>query len=148
MEIFFHPLTKRLVLLSVEMFQDQAQSACFSSSGEIIVVGMTSGKWMVIDSQTREVYAINQDGSEPIQTVKFSPNDKLLALGSRDNLIYIYQVGEGCRKFNRMGRCMVSVEFLRDNDLNASLTSLLLHANSKRAIHDGKGTITGFFTLR
>ena len=69
---------------------------------------MTSGKWMVLDSQTREVYGIYQDGQEPIQTVRFSPNDKFLALGSRDNIIYIYQVGEGCKKFSRMGRCMVS----------------------------------------
>ena len=39
---------------------DQAQSACFSSTGEVIVVGMTSGKWMVLDSQTREVYGVFQ----------------------------------------------------------------------------------------
>ncbi|XP_059086390.1 echinoderm microtubule-associated protein-like 1 isoform X5 [Tigriopus californicus] len=107
---------------------DQAQSACFSSLGEIIVVGMTSGKWMVIDSQTREVYAINQDGSEPIQTVNFSPNDKLLALGSRDNLIYIYQVGEGCRKFNRMGRCMGHSSYI--THLDWSSDSSYLQSNS------------------
>ena len=68
---------------------------------------MTSGKWMVLDSQTREVYGVFQDGHEAIQTVRFAPNDKFLALGSRDNIIYVYQVAEGCKKFNRMGRCMV-----------------------------------------
>lgn len=87
--------------------QDQAQSACFSSTGEVIVVGLTSGKWMALDSQTREVFGIFQDGSEPIQTVKFSPNDKHLALGSRDGISYVYQVVDGGKKFNRMGRCMV-----------------------------------------
>eukprot|EP00095_Tigriopus_kingsejongensis_P006549 maker-scaffold515_size150689-snap-gene-0.35 protein:Tk06549 transcript:maker-scaffold515_size150689-snap-gene-0.35-mRNA-1 annotation:"echinoderm microtubule-associated 2 isoform x3" len=107
---------------------DQAQSACFSSSGEIIIVGMTSGKWMVIDSQTREVYAINQDGQEPIQTVKFSPNDKLFALGSRDGLIYIYQVGEGCRKFNRMGRCMGHSTYI--THLDWSKDSSYIQSNS------------------
>ena len=87
---------------------DQAQSACFNSTGEVIAVGMASGKWMALDSATREVYGVHSDGHEPIQVVKFSPDDRFLALGSRDGIVYVYQVAEGCKKFNRMGRCMVS----------------------------------------
>ena len=93
-------------------FQDNAQSACFSPSGDIIVVAMTSGKWMVLDSQTREVYGVFQDGHDAIQTAKFSPNGKLLALGSRDGMIYIYQVSENSKKFTRTGRCLVRTTFL------------------------------------
>jgi hypothetical protein len=52
-------------------FQDQAQTACFSSDGEVIVIGMTSGKWMVLDASTREVFGIFQDGSDAIQV--FTP---------------------------------------------------------------------------
>ena len=70
---------------------------------------MSSGRWMVLDSNTREIYGLQQDGTEPIQVVKFSPNGKFLALGSRDNIIYIYQVMEKYKKLNRMGRCMVSL---------------------------------------
>lgn len=33
---------------------------------------------------------------------------KLLALGSHDNHVYIYQVSDENRKYNRIGRCMVS----------------------------------------
>ena len=72
------------------------------------MVGMTSGRWIVLDANTREVYGLHQDGTEPIQVARFSPNGKLLALGSRDNIIYMYQVSEKCRKLNRLGRCMVS----------------------------------------
>ena len=54
-------------------FQDQAQTACFSSDGEVIVIGMTSGKWMVLDASTREVFGIFQDGSDAIQV--FTPKD-------------------------------------------------------------------------
>ena len=91
-----------------QSLQDQAQSACFSSDGEVIVVGMTSGRWIVLDASTREVYGLHQDGTEPIQVVRFSPNGKLLALGSRDNIIYMYQVSDKYRKLSRLGRCMVS----------------------------------------
>ena len=68
---------------------------------------MTSGKWMVLDSQTREVYGVFQDGQDPIQTARFSPNGHFLALGSLDGIIYIYQVSEGDKKFTRTGRCLV-----------------------------------------
>jgi len=85
---------------------DQAQSSCFSHDGEVIVVGMTSGRWIALDANTREVYGLHQDGTEPIQVARFSPNGRLLALGSRDNIIYMYQVSENYRKFNRLGRCM------------------------------------------
>ena len=64
---------------------------------------------MVLDSQTREVYGVFQDGREPIQAVKFSPNGKLLALGSHDGIIYMYQVSESTKKFTRMGRCLVCI---------------------------------------
>jgi len=85
---------------------DQAQAAAFTPDGEAIVIGMSSGRWMVLDAATREIYGLQQDGSEPIQIVKFSPNGNFLALGSRDNIIYIYQVMEKYKKLSRMGRCM------------------------------------------
>lgn len=31
-----------------------------------------------------------------------------IAVGSRDNYVYIYQVGDGGRKYTRVGRCSVS----------------------------------------
>ena len=89
-------------------FQDQAQSACFSKGGEVIIIAMTSGKWMVLDSNTREIYGLFQDGSEALHTVRYSPDGKFLALGSRDGILYIYQVSEDFKKYHRMGRCLVS----------------------------------------
>ncbi|XP_011697899.1 PREDICTED: echinoderm microtubule-associated protein-like 2 isoform X6 [Wasmannia auropunctata] len=85
---------------------EQAQSITFSPDGNIIVVGCVSGKWLAIDSETRELYTHHSDGSEPMQVVQFSPDGSLLALGSRDNYIYIYQVNEDATKYSRVGRCM------------------------------------------
>ena len=45
---------------------------------------------------TREVFGVHQDGEEPVHCVKFSPDGSLLALGSRDNAIYTYQVEDLC----------------------------------------------------
>ena len=90
------------------IFQDAAQSACFSKDGDVIVIAMSSGKWMALDSNTREIYGLYQDGVEALHTVRFSPDGKFLALGSRDGILYIYQVSDGYKKYHRMGRCLVS----------------------------------------
>ncbi|RXG72696.1 Echinoderm microtubule-associated protein-like 1, partial [Armadillidium vulgare] len=50
--------------------------------------------------------------SKEVGVVQFSPNGKFLALGSRDNNIYVYQVSEGCRKYSRLGRCQGMLTFV------------------------------------
>lgn len=54
-------------MLFLKLFQEHAQSAAFSNNGEIVIIGTTSGRWFVMDSETREMYSQHQDGNEPIQ---------------------------------------------------------------------------------
>ncbi|XP_066583386.1 echinoderm microtubule-associated protein-like 2 isoform X2 [Prorops nasuta] len=98
---------------------EQAQSIGFSPDGSVLVVGCVSGKWLAIDSHTRELYTHHTDGSEPIQVVQFSPDGSLLALGSRDNHIYIYQANESSTKYSRVGRCMGHSSFVTHLDWSA-----------------------------
>ncbi|XP_031785900.1 echinoderm microtubule-associated protein-like 2 isoform X7 [Nasonia vitripennis] len=125
----------RIVLLDISLTviqsetQEQAQSVCFSPNGTVMVVGCVSGKWLVIDSETRELYCHYNDGSEPLQVVKFSPDGTLLALGSRDNNIYIYQVNDDSTKYSRVGRCMGHSSYI--THLDWSLDAQYLRSNSK-----------------
>lgn len=107
---------------------EHAQSAAYSNNGEIIIVGTTSGRWFVMDAETREMYSQHQDGNEPIQVLKFSPNGQYLAAGSRDNNIYVYQVSEDCRKYTRIGRCQGHSSFVTHLDWSAD--SQFLQSNS------------------
>lgn len=88
---------------------EQAQSVAFSADGGVVCVGCISGRWLVFDSQTRDLLGQHTDGAEPIQVIKFSPDGNLLAIGSRDNYIYVYQVTDDGRRYSRVGRCMVSL---------------------------------------
>ncbi|XP_033314732.1 echinoderm microtubule-associated protein-like 2 isoform X3 [Bombus bifarius] len=107
---------------------EQAQSIGFTPDGNVMVVGCTSGKWLAIDSETRELYTHHSDGSEPIQVVRFSPDGTLLALGSRDNYIYVYQVNEDAVKYSRVGRCMGHSSFI--THLDWSMDGQYLRSNS------------------
>ena len=82
----------------------------------------------MLDANTREVYGLHQDGTEPIQVVRLSPNGKLLALGSRDNIIYMCQVSEKYRKFSRLGRCVVSREVNQSNTLSSDRDCIVLNS--------------------
>jgi len=106
---------------------EQVQSACFSCDGEVIVVGTVTGKWVVLDSRTKEVYGVHQDGAEPISTVKFSPDGSKLALGSRA-AIHIYKVEDGYQRYIRMGRCLAQSSFL--THLDWSEDSVHIQANN------------------
>ena len=46
---------------------ESIQSACFSPDGKILILGSTSGKWIAMDAETRDVYAEHVDGAEPLQ---------------------------------------------------------------------------------
>lgn len=72
-----------------------------------VLVGCKCGKWLIYDTQTRDLVGSHVDGNETIETMRFSPDGTMLALGSRDNNIYIYQVSEDGTKYSKVGRCSV-----------------------------------------
>ena len=89
---------------------EQVQSAAFSPCGERMAVGTVTGRWMVLDSRTRQVTESHQDGAEPIAAIAFSPDGERLALASR-TAVHCYQAGE-TGGFQRLGRCLAQSPLL------------------------------------
>lgn len=107
---------------------EQVQSVEFTPEGELVLVGAVSGKWLVFDSMSRELLSQYSDGQEAIQTIKCSPNGQFVAIGSRDNIIYIYQRTNIPHKFNRIGKCSGHSSFILHIDW--SIDSDVLRSNS------------------
>ncbi|KAF8570544.1 hypothetical protein P879_02628, partial [Paragonimus westermani] len=77
-----------------------------ASADTLVALGSTSGRWLVMDCARHEIIAAHSDGiGEQIQCLAYSPDGRYIALGSRDNSIYVYQVLENGRKYSRVGRC-------------------------------------------
>ena len=53
--------------------QDGCHSVCFHPDGNIMVVGMVSARWVVLDVTTRDLITTHSDGNEQIECVTFSP---------------------------------------------------------------------------
>uniref|UniRef100_A0A7N4V0B3 Echinoderm microtubule-associated protein-like 3 n=1 Tax=Sarcophilus harrisii TaxID=9305 RepID=A0A7N4V0B3_SARHA len=81
--------------------------ADFHPSGKVVAVGLNTGRWLVLDTETREIVSDVTDGNEQLSVVRYSPDGMYLAIGSHDNMIYIYSVSSDGAKCNRFGRCVV-----------------------------------------
>uniref|UniRef100_A0A1I8GES1 WD_REPEATS_REGION domain-containing protein n=1 Tax=Macrostomum lignano TaxID=282301 RepID=A0A1I8GES1_9PLAT len=84
--------------------------------GETLAVGCQTGRWYVLDAQRRDIVAVHTDGNEQIECMEFSPDGSMLALGSRDNYLYVYSCSEAGRKYSRVGKCCGHSSFVTHLD--------------------------------
>ncbi|XP_051845330.1 echinoderm microtubule-associated protein-like 2 isoform X1 [Antechinus flavipes] len=99
-----------------KIIEDPARSAGFHPSGSVLAVGTVTGRWLLLDTETHDLVAIHTDGNEQISVVSFSPDGAFLAVGSHDNLVYVYGVSEGGRKVARLGKCSGHSSFITHLD--------------------------------
>ncbi|XP_078137624.1 EMAP like 4 isoform X1 [Sander vitreus] len=85
--------------------EEHGHCADFHPSGAVVAIGTHSGKWYVLDAETTDLVAIHTDGNEQLSVMRFSVDGSLLAVGSHDNFIYLYNVSERGRKYSRYGKC-------------------------------------------
>ncbi|XP_077180497.1 echinoderm microtubule-associated protein-like 3 isoform X2 [Paroedura picta] len=90
--------------------------ADFHPSGKVVTVGLSTGRWVVLDTETQQVLSTNADGNEQLSVVRYSPDGEFLAIGSHDNFIYIYSVEESEQKYTRFGRCTGHSSFITHLD--------------------------------
>nr|XP_057946177.1 echinoderm microtubule-associated protein-like 1 isoform X3 [Doryrhamphus excisus] len=107
---------------------DSAQSADFHPSGAVVAVGTQTGRWLVLDTDSKDLVTVHTDGNEQISVMSFGPDGNFLAIGSHDNYIYIYAVAENGRKYSRVGKCSGHSSFI--THLDWSVDSQYLVSNS------------------
>lgn len=90
--------------------------ADFHPSGAVVAVGLSTGRWLVLDTETREIVSDITDGNEQLSVVRYSPDGLYLAIGSHDNMIYIYNVSSDGAKSSRFGRCVGHSSFITHLD--------------------------------
>lgn len=111
-----------------KVLEDPAQSAGFHPNGSVVAVGTLTGRWFVLDTETKDLVTVHTDGNEQLSVMSYSPDGNFLAIGSHDNYIYIYAVNENGRKYSRIGKCSGHSSFI--THLDWSVTSQYLMSNS------------------
>ncbi|KAM7173165.1 echinoderm microtubule-associated protein-like 4 isoform 6-T6 [Macrochelys suwanniensis] len=87
------------------LLDEPGHCADFHPSGTVVAIGTHSGRWFVLDAETRDLVSIHTDGNEQLSVMRYSVDGTLLSVGSHDNFIYLYIVTENGRKYSRYGKC-------------------------------------------
>ncbi|XP_072424628.1 echinoderm microtubule-associated protein-like 1 isoform X2 [Chiloscyllium punctatum] len=111
-----------------KIIEDPAQSAGFHPSGCVVAIGTQTGRWLVLDTESKDLVTVHTDGNEQLSVMRYSPEGNYLAIGSHDNYIYIYTVNENGRKYSRVGKCSGHSSFI--THLDWSTDSQYLMSNS------------------
>ncbi|KAM8915144.1 echinoderm microtubule-associated protein-like 1 isoform 2-T2 [Spinachia spinachia] len=115
-------------LIWTKSMEDAAQSAGFHPSGAVVAIGTQNGRWLVLDSESKDLVTVHTDGNEQLSAMHYGPDGNFLGIGSHDNYIYIYAVAENGRKYSRVGKCSGHSSFI--THLDWSVDSQYLVSNS------------------
>jgi WD40 repeat protein len=117
---------RRKCLIDMRILPSVGSSLTFSSSGSHLCLGMASGAFAIYDMELNVVTAF-QHSQRSISALRYSPNDKVLAVGSEDTNIYLYAAD---KNYSRLGVCrghtdpVVHIDFsknslfMQSNDTN------------------------------
>ncbi|XP_042627229.1 echinoderm microtubule-associated protein-like 2 isoform X1 [Cyprinus carpio] len=114
-QVYLWDTSSHLPLWS-KAIEDPGRSVGFHPSGTVLAVGTMTGRWLVLDTDTRDLVSMHTDGNEIISVVKYSPDGAYLAVASHDNFVYIYSVTENGRKYSRVGKCTGHSSFVTHLD--------------------------------
>uniref|UniRef100_A0A8C7X8W4 EMAP like 4 n=1 Tax=Oryzias sinensis TaxID=183150 RepID=A0A8C7X8W4_9TELE len=84
---------------------EHGHCADFHPSGAVVAIGTHSGRWFVLDAETTDLVGIHTDGNEQLSVMRYSVDGTMLAVGSHDNFIYLYNVLERGHKYSRYLKC-------------------------------------------
>jgi len=96
----------------------------FSPDGKFIAVGFMTGEFTVLDGVSLAEVVSKRDRKEEISDLKYSPNNSLLAVGSHNNFIDIYNAS---KRYERLATCKGHSSFI--THLDWSLDSQYIQSN-------------------
>ncbi|XP_075902321.1 echinoderm microtubule-associated protein-like 6 [Nelusetta ayraudi] len=95
-----------------------ARCLSFSSDGEMLAVGLKNGEFLVLLTNSLKVWTKRRDRNAAIQDLRFSPDRRLLAVGSLEKTVDVYDVSAGTG-LNRLVYCSYAPSFILQLDFSA-----------------------------
>ncbi|XP_041920805.1 echinoderm microtubule-associated protein-like 6 isoform X3 [Alosa alosa] len=113
-----------------------AKCAAYSSDGEMVSVGMKNGEFIILLTNSLKMWGKKRDRSAAIQDIRFSPDKRLLAVGSAECTVDLYDLTQG-PSLNRIGYCKDIPSFLLQMDFSADSRFIEVSTGAyKRQVHE------------
>ncbi|XP_041958628.1 echinoderm microtubule-associated protein-like 6 [Alosa sapidissima] len=113
-----------------------AKCTAYSPSGEMVAIGMENGEFIMLLVNSLTVWGKKRDRSIAIQDIRFSPDSRLLAVGSVESAVDFYDLTLG-PSLNRIGYCkdipgfVIQLDFSADSKFIGVSTGMY-----KRQVHE------------
>uniref|UniRef100_A0A8C1VCP0 EMAP like 2 n=1 Tax=Cyprinus carpio TaxID=7962 RepID=A0A8C1VCP0_CYPCA len=141
-QVYLWDTSSHLPLWS-KAIEDPGRSVGFHPSGTVLAVGTMTGRWLVLDTDTRDLVSMHTDGNEIISVVKYSPDGAYLAVASHDNFVYIYSVTENGRKYSRVGKCTGHSSFVTHLDWSTDSQFIVTNSGDYEILFSQMSCING-----
>ncbi|XP_057217479.1 echinoderm microtubule-associated protein-like 6 isoform X1 [Triplophysa rosa] len=113
-----------------------AKCAAYSPNGEMVSIGMENGEFIVLLVNSLTVWGKKRDRSVAIQDIRFSSDNRLLAVGSVECAVDFYDLTLG-PSLNRIGYCKDIPGFVIQLDFSADSKYIEVSTGSyKRQMHE------------
>uniref|UniRef100_A0A8C2DMQ0 EMAP like 6 n=1 Tax=Cyprinus carpio TaxID=7962 RepID=A0A8C2DMQ0_CYPCA len=113
-----------------------AKCTAYSPNGEMVSIGMENGEFIVLLVNSLSVWAKKRDRSVAIQDIRFSSDNRLLAVGSVECAVDFYDLTLG-PSLNRIGYCKDIPGFVIQLDFSADSKYIEVSTGSyKRQVHE------------
>ncbi|MEQ2182164.1 Echinoderm microtubule-associated protein-like 6, partial [Goodea atripinnis] len=108
----------------------------YSPSGEMVSIGMENGEFIVLLVNSLTVWGKKRDRSGSIQDIRFSPDNRYLAVGSVESAIDFYDLTLG-PSLNRIGYCKDIPGFVIHIDFSADSKHIQVSTSTyTRQVHE------------
>ncbi|XP_058970636.2 77 kDa echinoderm microtubule-associated protein [Pocillopora verrucosa] len=81
------------------------KSAAFYSTGDVLALGTTVGRWIVVSCESGMHIASFQDGTDPLPDLEYAKDGEHIAIASQDGNISVHAVYDEGTTYRRVGTC-------------------------------------------